>query len=65
MQLAFINSNDHELNLILCKIHLYLSHHYLDIDYEALALYSSETCRRLCLTMDESMSYSAEVIINL
>lgn len=65
MQMAFAKRNDHELNLILSKIYLYLGHHYMDQHYYERATFLAEKCRSLCSEMDESLSYSTEVIIKL
>lgn len=51
---AFKNKTDLELNLILCKIYLYLGHHYMDLHYYDRAISLAEKCRNLCIEIASS-----------
>lgn len=57
LKLVFKKKSDLELNLILCKIYLYLGHYNMDIHLYDRAINYCEKCRSLCIEIETSEHY--------
>lgn len=61
LKTAMRNKSNIELNLILCKIYLYLGHHYMDLHLYERAMNLADKCQSLSVEIEEASSYFTEV----